>query len=142
LGALQIFKEAGMMSVLRKRSLALTGTLETLLMQSQFFVPLEKVAERYPPIPEGQTGIRTPGFTIITPRDPESRGAQLSLIFFPTGRGVMEKIYNTLTSCGVIGDKREPDVFRLAPIPLYNSLDDCHRAASCIEEAFDILVAA
>lgn len=113
LGSLQTFKKAGMMGPLRERSKALTGKLESLLHQSRFFVPPEKASAR-----------NDPGFTIITPPDPESRGAQLSLLFLPQGTGVMDRVNAGLKEWGVIGDDRKPDVIRLTPTPLYNTEED------------------
>ncbi|PBK78053.1 kynureninase [Armillaria solidipes] len=132
LGSLQTFKEAGMMIPIRERSLQLTGTLEKLLKQSKYFVAASEVHTT-------QNGAGSPGFTIITPEDPESRGAQLSLLFLPEGSGVMEKINDALTSYGIIADERRPDVIRLAPAPLYNTLQDCEVAASCLEKVFEEL---
>ncbi|KAF8078037.1 pyridoxal phosphate-dependent transferase [Lyophyllum atratum] len=119
LGSLQVFKQAGMMGPIRERSLLLTGTLEKLLVKSKHFVPLSE-----------------PGFTIITPTDPSQRGAQLSLLFLPVGSGVMQKIFTALSDNGVIGDEREPDVIRLAAVPLYNTMHDCEQAVHYLEEAF------
>jgi len=129
LGSLETFKKAGMMAPLRKRSIVLTGFLENLLFQSKYFVPLKDVEGR-----------EKPGFTIITPHDSEHRGAQLSLIFLPMGTGVMQKIMESLQSHGVIGDERQPDVIRLAPIHLYNNEADCETAAKYLNIAFDELV--
>lgn len=56
-------------------------------------------------------------FSIITPKDPEKRGAQLSLLFHKDGK----KVFDALTNAGVIADWREPDVIRVAPVPLYNT---------------------
>lgn len=110
----------------------LTVYLETRLVQSAFYVPLGEVATRYP---QGSESASTnPGFTIITPDDPESRGAQLSLLFLPKGSEVMRRVFKGLSSYGVVGDEREPDVIRLTPAPLYNSLDDCERAATYLED--------
>lgn len=117
---------------IRERSLQLTGTLEKLLKQSKYFVAVSEVHTK-------QNGAGSPGFTIITPEDPESRGAQLSLLFLPEGSGVMGKINDALTSYGVIADERRPDVIRLAPAPLYNTLQDCEVAASCLEKVFEEL---
>lgn len=116
------------MEPLRKRSLELTGALEKLLKQSKYFVPMEESSTRQSD---------QPAFTIITPADPQSRGAQLSLLFLPTG--VMQRIHEQLTSMGVIGDERNPDVIRLAPAPLFNTLKDCEQGASVLELAFDNL---
>lgn len=126
LGSLQIFKEAGMLAVTRPRSIQLTKELEQLLLASKYHVPL------------GQHESTTqPGFTILTPSEPERRGAQLSLLFLPVGSGVMQKVFQTLSEYGVIGDKREPDVIRLAPAPLYSSVKDCKNAAKYLELALD-----
>lgn len=122
LGSLQTFKKAGMMNPLRERSKMLTGKLERLLHQSRFFVPPEKASMR-----------TEPGFTIITPPDPESRGAQLSLLFLPQGAGVMDRVFVGLKEWGVIGDDRKPDVIRLAPTPLYNTEEDVEAAARYLE---------
>jgi kynureninase len=125
LGSLQTFKKAGMMIPLRERSKALTGKLESLLHQSKFFVPPEEASMR-----------NDPGFTIITPSDPESRGAQLSLLFLPQGIGMMDKAFTGLKERGIIGDDRKPDVIRLAPTPLYNTEEDAEAAAKCLEDIF------
>jgi kynureninase len=127
-GSLQVFKRAGMMGPLRKRSVELTNILETLLKQSKYFVPADEVSKN-----------TRRGFTIITPRETSQRGAQLSLLFLPTGSQVMRTVFAYLIEHGVIGDEREPDVIRLAPAPLYNTLKDCEQAAVILEKAFDIM---
>ncbi|KAG6911458.1 hypothetical protein DXG01_014532 [Tephrocybe rancida] len=134
LGSLQLFKEAGMMGPIRERSLLLTGTLERLLTKSKYFVPLGEVGQLYQ-----QPGSGEPGFTIITPSDASQRGAQLSLLVLPTGSGLMQKIFTGLSDRGVIGDEREPDVIRLAPAPMYNTIGDCERAAGYLDEVFETL---
>ncbi|RYZ15619.1 MAG: kynureninase, partial [Sphingobacteriales bacterium] len=58
----------------------------------------------------------------ITPSEPERRGAQLSLLFKSNGRPV----FDALTKAGVIADWREPNVIRIAPVPLYNSFEDAY----------------
>lgn len=141
LGSLQVFKEVGMMGPLRERSVLLTGYLESLLVKSTFYVAANLVAVKYPP-DDDETRAREaqPGFTIITPHEPESRGAQLSLLFLPVGSGIMQEVFDYLLSKGVVGDERKPDVIRLAPVPLYNTRLDCERAASALEEGFQSLV--
>ncbi|WP_243147566.1 kynureninase [Scytonema sp. UIC 10036] len=52
----------------------------------------------------------------ITPRDPEQRGCQLSLSIKDSDTTVLEK----LNECGVFCDWREPNVIRVAPMPLFN----------------------
>lgn len=141
LGSLEVFKEVGMMEPLRERSVLLTGYLESLLVKSAFYVPANLVARKYPADEDEMSAKKAqPAFTIITPHAPESRGAQLSVLFFPAGTGFMQEIFDYLLSKGVVGDERKPDVIRLAPAPLYNTKLDCERAASAFEEGFQLLV--
>jgi len=72
--------------------------------------------------------------TIITPREPVARGAQLSLRL-RDGRTHGRRIFEHLIARGVICDWREPDVIRLAPAPLYNSFEDCWRAVDILRRA-------
>ena len=60
---------------------------------------------------------------IITPDHPRRRGCQLSLLFSDRGREVFEK----LTENGIVADWREPNVIRIAPVPLYNTFEDCYK---------------
>lgn len=62
-------------------------------------------------------------FEIITPGEPQRRGAQLSLLFAQKGR----EVFDALTKEGVIADWREPNVIRIAPVPMYNSYEDVYR---------------
>ena len=57
---------------------------------------------------------------IITPSEVHQRGCQLSIRFHENGKA----IHTALGENGVICDWREPDVVRLAPVPLYNSFLD------------------
>ncbi len=57
---------------------------------------------------------------VITPADADSRGCQLSVIIHGHSRGLVE----ALSARGVITDWREPNVMRLAPVPMYNSFSD------------------
>ncbi|MEZ5012951.1 MAG: kynureninase [Chitinophagales bacterium] len=99
--SLEIFDRAGM-DALRKKSLLLTGYLEFLLQNAT-----------------------TKNFKIITPSDPEQRGCQLSIVMEKDGK----KTFDRLTEQGVIADWREPDVIRVAPVPLYNTFEDVWRFA-------------
>lgn len=65
---------------------------------------------------------------IITPAE---RGCQLSVIIHKDGK----RIHEYLTDKGVITDWREPDVMRLAPVPLYNSFEDVFKFGSLLKEA-------
>ena len=97
--SLEIFASAGMQR-LREKSESLTGYLEFLL---------------------GQHARRN--FTVITPRDPDRRGAQLSIRIHQGGRSICDRLVEQGTLC----DWREPDILRVAPVPLYNTYCDIHR---------------
>lgn len=100
--SLTIFDDVGM-AALRARSVVLTAYLESLI---DTFVP---------------------DASIVTPRDPASRGAQLSVrVADAKGRVA------ALATHGVIADMREPDIIRLAPAPLYNGYHDAWRAATAL----------
>jgi kynureninase len=97
--SMEIFAEAGM-ERLRAKSLLLTGYMEFLL---------------------GQLDSRK--FSVIAPREEARRGAQLSIRLSDHGRELCDQ----LAVAGVIGDWREPDTFRVAAVPLYNSFQDVYR---------------
>jgi kynureninase len=100
---------------LRERSLQLTGWLEELL--------------------EARLGGR---IEILTPRDPEARGAQLS-VRLCGARGQGRALFDRMLARGLTCDWREPDVIRLAPAPLYNSYEDCWRAVALIESELGLV---
>ncbi|MCB9283145.1 MAG: kynureninase [Lewinellaceae bacterium] len=96
--SLDLFEQAGMEN-LREKSLRLTAYLEFIIDE------LNRKGHQY---------------HILTPRDPAQRGCQLSLLIGNHGR----ELFNYLTDHGVICDWREPNVIRLAPVPMYNSFED------------------
>lgn len=110
--ALDIFDQTSMES-LRLKSEKLTGYLEYLIK--------EIIAEN------GVDSIR-----IITPENPVERGCQLSLIFPTKGK----EVFNKLTEAGIISDWREPNVVRVAPVPLYNSFEDVFLFAQELKKMF------
>jgi kynureninase len=97
--SLTIFEEAGIQN-LRSKSIALTGYLAFLLEQ-----------------------LTTLSFTLITPSDPNQRGAQLCLFFEEKGK----EIYQKMKEHGIIVDYREPGVIRVAPAALYCSFKDVYK---------------
>lgn len=105
--SLELFDRVGMRS-LRQRSIRLTGYLEALLD--------EVAAHR--------------DVQIVTPRDPARRGAQLS-IRVADAKAVALRLRERF---GVIADEREPDIVRLAPVPLYSTYHDCWRAAVALRD--------
>ena len=100
--SLELFAEAGM-DRLRAKSLQLTGYLERRVR--------EELADT---------------LQIVTPREPERRGCQLSLRV-AGGREHGRALFEFLESRGVVGDWREPDVIRISPVPLYNRFADVDR---------------
>jgi kynureninase len=67
-------------------------------------------------------------FTIITPENPNEHGCQVSLLFSEQGKA----IFDFLSSKGIVADWREPNVIRVAPVPLYNSFDDVARLLTAL----------
>jgi kynureninase len=61
---------------------------------------------------------KKPVIQLITPRD--AHGCQVSLLMLERGR----EIFDALINEGVIADWREPNVIRIAPVPLYNRFED------------------
>jgi len=71
-------------------------------------------------------------FSLITPAEEDRRGAQISIRLKRRGRELCDQ----LALEGVIGDWREPDTFRVAAVPLYNSYQDVYRFVERFEAAF------
>ncbi|MCW3091904.1 MAG: Kynureninase [Ferruginibacter sp.] len=59
-------------------------------------------------------------FTIITPQNSDERGCQVSLSIHQNAKA----IFDTLMPLGIFADWREPNVIRIAPVPLYNSFEE------------------
>jgi kynureninase len=93
---------------LRKKSELLTGYLEFLLRH---------------------INDKTPLIEILTPSEPTQRGCQLSLLIHKEGKAIFDR----LTKAGVVADWRNPDVIRLAPVPLYNSFEYVYKFARIFE---------
>src|SRR5438132_10926506 len=105
--SLAIFDEAGGMEPLRAKSIHLTGYLEFLL-----------------------TEIGSKKFTVITPRDANARGCQLSILAHEHPK----ELFQELQTAGVKCDFREPNVIRVAPTPLYNTFHEVWRFAKILAE--------
>lgn len=98
--ALSVFDETSITEI-RKKSVLITAYLEYLLLKD--------------------TSDETRPFQIITPSNPNFRGAQLSLLLKP---GYLGKVSQRLQDAAIVCDKREPDVIRVAPAPLYNTFTE------------------
>ena len=109
MASLAQFDEVGM-PALRKKSDLLTAYMEYV-------------------IDELSANLKSGGFELITPRDPEQRGAQLSILAHGQGKTMFDR----LTKLGVIADWREPNVIRVAPVPMYNSFEDVFRFGEALK---------
>jgi kynureninase len=96
--SLDMFEKVGM-DQLRAKSIKLTNFMEELIED-----------------------LNTKGyhFNIITPKTTKDRGAQLSILTGPEGK----QLFDFLSENGVICDWREPNVIRVAAVPMYNSFED------------------
>jgi kynureninase len=104
--SLDLFDRAGM-DALRKKSVALTGYLEAQL--------LARAPRRV---------------EITTPSDPAVRGCQLSLRIREGARATQKDLERR----GFVCDFREPDILRVAPVPLYNTFDDAWALADALAD--------
>ena len=105
--SLAIFDDAGGMEALRAKSIRLTGYLEFLLTEN------------------GSTK-----FTVITTREPDARGCQLSILAHEHPKELLKE----LEAAGVKCDFREPNVIRVAPTPLYNTFHEVWRFARSLAQ--------
>jgi kynureninase len=103
--SLSIFDEAGGIEPLRAKSIKLTGYLEFLLAQ-----------------------IGSKKFSVITSREPEARGCQLSILAHQHPK----ELFKQLQAADVKCDFREPNVIRVAPTPLYNTFHEVRRFAEIL----------
>jgi kynureninase len=103
--SLAIFDEARGMEPLRAKSIRLTGYLEFLL-----------------------TEIGSRKFSVITPRNSDERGCQLSILAHEHPKELLKE----LESAGVKCDFREPNVIRVPPTPLYNTFHEVWRFAKIL----------
>ena len=103
--SLDLFNEVGM-EALREKSIQLTGYMEYLINE-----------------------LNNPDIEIITPKDPNQRGCQLSIRVKNTDK----TLHNKLTEKHVITDWREPDVIRCAPVPFYNSFEDVYHMVEILK---------
>jgi kynureninase len=122
LASLEVFMKTDM-AALRSKSRLLTGYLEYLILQ------------QYPADPADGAGTAGAGASveIITPADPEQRGCQLSLMFSVP----IKKVFDELEKRAVVCDKREPNVIRIAPAPIYNSFSDVYRFTQALSQAIE-----
>uniref|UniRef100_A0A7S3DE15 Kynureninase n=1 Tax=Palpitomonas bilix TaxID=652834 RepID=A0A7S3DE15_9EUKA len=108
MASLEVFNKVGM-EKLRAKSKLLTAYLELLLV--------EEVGAKH--------------LRILTPSEPDRRGCQLSLQF----KKSVGDVFKVIQREGVICDKREPDVIRIAPTPMYNTFSDVRGFVNVLKTA-------
>lgn len=109
LASVNMFAEVGMQKLIKKRNL-ITAYLEFILHEID-----KEVAST---------------FEIITPTNQEERACQLSVFLHGEGKS----LFDYLMKNGVITDWREPNVIRLAPVPLYSSFEDMYEFGQILKK--------
>ncbi|WP_432222413.1 kynureninase [Flavobacterium sp. TMP13] len=109
LASVEMFDEIGMDLLIEKRT-RITAYLEFILNE------IDKEVDST--------------FEIITPSNPDERGCQLSVLLHGEGRD----LFGYLMKSGVIVDWREPNVIRLAPVPLYCSYEDMYHFGQTLKK--------
>ncbi|MBX2939961.1 MAG: kynureninase [Ferruginibacter sp.] len=104
--ALEVFREARFTDLIEKSKL-LTGYL---------FHVLKDINHHFP----------EPVMDLLTPED--AHGCQVSIVMKKDGK----RVFDRLIKESVIADWREPDVIRVAPVPLYNTFEDVYRFGTII----------
>jgi kynureninase len=110
IASLDLFERAGQ-AQLHEKSLALTAFLDTQLR--------DRLGD---------------SLTILTPAAPAARGCQLSLRLHRESTEA-RAVHTALTAAGLVCDWREPDVIRVAPVPLYNTFRDVADFVLALEAA-------
>lgn len=105
--SLELFDQAGIEN-LRAKSKTLTGYLEFILSNYTQYL------------------------TVITPKNADERGCQLSIIVKENGK----KLFDYLEANGIMPDWREPDVIRMSPVPMYNSFEEVYRIGVVLKAYF------
>jgi kynureninase len=108
--SLEIFEEAGWQTILVKQK----------LLNDYLWFMLDELDAIY----GGKT------IKCITPRQPAERGSQVSLLMLKKGK----EVFDALTQNGIMTDWREPNVIRLAPVPLYNTFEEIWQFANTLQQ--------
>ena len=110
LASVELFEQVGMDKLIAKRN-QITAYLEFIIHEIDKEIPGTE-------------------FEIITPLNPEERACQLSVFLHGQGRN----LFDYLMANGVITDWREPNVIRLAPVPLYSSYEDMYNFGQMLKQ--------
>jgi kynureninase len=114
LASVELFAEIGMEKLITKRN-QITAYLEFILQE------IDKQVDST--------------FEVITPTNQEERACQLSVFLHGEGRS----LFDYLMANGVITDWREPNVIRLAPVPLYTSYEDMYNFGQILKQGIQSL---
>jgi kynureninase len=98
--ALDIFETAGLENLIAKGK----------LLSDYLFFIIDEINNR----------LKEKQIEIITPRNENEKGCQVSMLMLQKGAVVFE----ALKQHGVLADWREPNVIRVAPVPLYNTFTE------------------
>lgn len=112
--SLDTVKQAGGIEILREKSLKLTSYLRQLLAQ------------------ELNADIK-----ILTPQEPDASGCQLSLVVNLHALD-SKTVFDRIEAAGVTCDFRYPNVIRIAPVPLYNSFEDCYQFTKILKNSLEV----
>jgi kynureninase len=107
--ALDIFEEAGMEALVKKSR----------LMGSYLLYIINEINKEF----------KEKKISVITPEAEEERGCQISMVIKVKGRDV----YNHLMKNGISSGWREPEVLRVAPVPLYNTFEEIWRFGQMVQ---------
>lgn len=110
--SLDIFEEAGMENLIAKMK----------MLSSYLIFILEETNKKLPGNP----------IQIITSKNENEKGCQVSFIVKEKGR----RLYDWLGVNGVVGGWREPEVIRMAPVPLYNQFEEIWQFGNVVESFF------
>ena len=73
-------------------------------------------------------------FSILTPQNPAERGCQVSIAMHKNGK----QLFEGLTKNGIMADWREPNVIRIAPVPLYNTFEEIFLFAEVLKKLLHV----
>ena len=82
---------------------------------------------------EINTGKKEKMIAVITPRNDKEKGCQVSMLMLQKGK----EVFDALKQHGVLADWREPNVIRVAPVPLYNSFEDVYRFGEIVKNILE-----
>jgi kynureninase len=108
--SLEIFEEAGFENILEKSK----------LLSEYLLYCLNEINKNY--------------FTILTPQAEGKHGSQLSMFIHNNAKAIFDKLLPE----GIFADWREPNVIRIAPVPLYNTFEDVYIFAQKLNEILDV----